>query len=100
MAKREVIWTKISEIQLQEILEFFTNRNKSGEYSRKLYKKLRAELKTVAKNPESGIKTKLDQIRGLIIKDYIIFYEILEDGILILKVWDCRQNPEKLNIPR
>ena len=100
MAKREIIWTKISEIQLQEILEFFLKRNKSGEYSRKLYKKFKTELKTVAKNPELGIKTRLDQIRGLIIEDYILFYEILDDRILILKVWDCRQNPERLNIPR
>ena len=100
MAKREVIWTKNSEIQLQEIFEYFTQKNKSGLYSRKLYKKFKTELKTAAKNPESGIKTKLDQIRGLIIEDYILFYEILEDRIIILKVWDCRQNPDKLNIPR
>ena len=100
MAKREVIWTKNSEIQLQEILGFFTKRNKSGLYSRKLYKKFKTELITVSKNPESGIKTKLDQIRGLIIEDYILFYEILDDLIIILKVWDCRQNPDKLNIPR
>jgi len=100
LAKREVIWTKNSEIQLQEILEFFTKRNKSGLYSRKLYKKFKTELITVSKNPELGIKTKLDQIRGLIIEDYILFYKILEDRIIILKVWDCRQNPDKLNIPR
>lgn len=100
MAKREVVWTKVSEIQLQEILEFFTNRNKSGAYSRKLYKKFKAELKIVSKNPEVGIKTKLNLIRGLIIEDYIIFYEILDDRIIILKVWDCRQNPDNLNIPR
>jgi len=100
MAKREIIWTKVSEIQLQEILEFFTKRNKSGLYSKKLYKEFKTEIKIAAKNPEFGIKTKLDQIRGLIIEDYIIFYEILEDRIMILKVWDCRQNPDKLNIPR
>ena len=100
MAKREVSWTKVSEIQLHEILEFFTKRNKSGQYSRKLYKKFKIEFKTAAINPESGIKTKLDQIRGLIIEDYIIFYEILDDKILILKVWDCRQDPGRLQIPR
>lgn len=72
MAKREIIRTKISEIQLQEILEFFTNRNKSSKYSRKLYKKIKAELQTVSKNPELGIKTKIDLIRGLIIDDYIL----------------------------
>ncbi len=100
MVKREVIWTKVSEIQLQEILEFYTKRNKSKIYARKLYKKFKTELLAAAKNPEIGIKTKLDQIRGLIIEEYILFYEILEDRILILKVWDCRQNPDKLNIPR
>jgi hypothetical protein len=26
--------------------------------------------------------------------------EIPENRIVILKVWDCRQNPDKLNIPR
>jgi len=100
MAKREVVWTKVSEIQLQEILEFFIQRNKSREYSGKLYRKFKAELKIAAKNPELGIATRLYKIRGLIIEDYILFYEILDDNILILKVWDCRQNPDKLNIPR
>jgi len=99
MAKREIIWTNISEIQLHEILDFYTNRNKSGAYSKKLYLKFKTELKTVATNPEVGIKTRLDQIRGIIIDDYILFYEILENKILILKVWDCRQNPDTLNIP-
>ncbi len=100
MAKHEIIWTKISEIQLQEILEYFTKRNKSVFYSGKLYKKITTELKTVAKNPELGINTKLDHIKGLIIDDYILFYEIFKDRIIILKVWDCRLNPDKLNISR
>ena len=100
MVGREVVWTKVSEIQLQGILEFYSKRNKSGLYSRKLYKKFKTELQAASKNPEIGIKRKLDQIRGLIIEDYILFYEILEDRIMILKVWDCRQNPDKQNIPR
>jgi hypothetical protein len=74
MAKGEIVWTNVSEIQLQEILEFFIQRNKSTQYSRKLYMKFKTELNTAAKNPEIGIKTKLDQIRGLIIEDYILFY--------------------------
>lgn len=100
MAKRAIVWTNVSAIQLKEILTYFTQRNKSGQYSRKLYKKFIAELKLAAKNPEIGIKTKLVKIRGLIIEDYILFYEIFEDRILILKVWDCRQNPENLIIQR
>ena len=100
MAIKEVVWTRSSEIQLQEILEFFNVRNKNAQYSRKLYKKFQSELKIAAQNPEIGIKTKLNGIRGLVVGDYILFYEILENEILILKVWDCKQNPEKLNIAR
>lgn len=100
MAKRAIVWTSVSEIQLKEILQFFTQRNKSGQYSRKLYNKFNAELKTAAKNPGLGIKTKLDLIRGLVVEDYILFYEILEDRIIVLKVWDCRQDPNNLIITR
>lgn len=100
MAKRTVIWTNVAQIQLQNILEFFAQRNRNVQYSRNLYKKFKTKLNAAAKNPELGVKTKLYQIRGLIVEEYILFYEILEDKILILKVWDCRQNPDDLNITR
>ena len=58
MVGREVVWTKVSEIQLQGILEFYSKRNKNGLYSRKLYKKFKTELQAVSKNPEIGIKNK------------------------------------------
>ncbi len=98
MAKRKVVWTQTAEIELQEILNFFLNRNRSNTYLLKLYRKFTAELKLVAKNPGIGIKTKLPAIRGLITDDYIIFYEILPDKIMVLQLWDCRQNPDKLTI--
>lgn len=100
MAKRKIDWTKNSQIQLKEILIYFKKRNKSSQYSQKLYSQFKEKLKVVAQNPELGIKTNLEKIRGLIVGDYILFYEILDDRILVLKVWDCRQNPEKLDIPR
>ena len=100
MVERNVIWTKLSEIQLQEILDYFNKRNKSVQYSKKLYKKFNIALNTVSKNPELGIKTKLNQIRGVIVDDYILFYEIFDNKILVLKIWDCRQNPDKLYISR
>ncbi len=98
MAKRKVVWTISAEIQLQSTLDFFINRNKSVNYSRKLYKNFLKVLKTAEKNPEIGIKTKIENVRGLIIDDYILFYEISETMILVLKIWDSRQNPEKLDI--
>ena len=100
MAKRKVVWTINSEFQLKDILEFYTIRNKSSNYSKKLYEKFKSELKTAASNPDIGVKTKLENIRGLIIHDYILFYEVLDDRIMVLKVWDCRQDPNKLDIER
>lgn len=100
MVKREVAWTKNAEIQLREILDFYTLRNKSGQYSQKLYRKFKSELNIIAQIPEIGINTKLNRIKGLIVSDYILFYEILEDKILVLKVWDTKQDPDKLNIAR
>jgi len=44
MAKREITWSKNSVIQLHEILEYYTLRNKSNSYSIKLYQKFKTEL--------------------------------------------------------
>jgi plasmid stabilization system protein ParE len=98
MVKRRVVWSRNSEIQLQQILTFFNERNKSDKYSQKLYKKFKKSLQIASKKPEIGVKTKIDAVKGLIVSDYILYYEILEDKIMVLKVWDCRQDPNKLNI--
>jgi plasmid stabilization system protein ParE len=100
MAKREVVWTRNSEIQLQEILEFYHIKNKSNLFSIKLYRKFKSELKIASQKPEIGVKTKIENIRGLIVDNYILYYEILKDKIMVLKIWGCRQNPDKLNIQR
>ena len=44
-----------------------------------------------------GKQTDVLNIRGLIIENYIVFYELLDTNIIILNIWDCRQNPENLN---
>lgn len=98
MAKRKIIWSKRSSIRLFEILEFYTNRNKSPRYSAKLYKRFIKELSLLNKHPDIGIKTDFENIRGLIIEDFIIFYEISSENIVVHTIWDCRQNPENLKI--
>jgi hypothetical protein len=100
MAKREITWSKNSVIQLHEILEYYTLRNKSNSYSIKLYQKFKTELSKTFKNPEIGIKTKLANIRGLVVSNYILYYEIHNDKIIVLKIWDCRQDPNKLKFDK
>jgi plasmid stabilization system protein ParE len=98
MEKRKIIWSQRATIKLFEILDFYTNRNKSKSYSAKLYKRFTKELNLLRKQPELGRTTDDESVRGLIIEEFILFYEITEDRIIVHTVWDCRQNPEDLRI--
>jgi plasmid stabilization system protein ParE len=98
MAGRKIIWSNRAKIKLHAILDFYAQRNKSKVYSAKLYSKFNKEIKLLAKYPDLGIKTQLEFVRGLIIEDYIIYYEYLDESILIHTIWDCRQDPNALVI--
>lgn len=96
MAERKLIWSKNAVVQLHEVLIYFNKRNKSNLYSIKLYKRFSTELDKLLSNPELGVKTKFEHIRGLIVNNYILYYEISDSYITVLKIWDSRQNPNKL----
>ena len=98
MGRRKIIWSHKAEIKLFKILEFYAERNKSKTYPIKLYQRLNKELKTLLKQPDIGLKTEIESVRGLIVDDYILFYEYDNEKIAVHSVWDCRQNPEDLII--
>lgn len=79
-------------------MEFYAQRNKSKTYSLKLYKKLIKEILILKKQPEIGIKTEIEPVRGLIIENFIVFYEFNQNQIIIHTLWDNRQNPDNLKI--
>ena len=97
MVKRKIIWTLKAKNQLFSILEYFAKRNKSKTYSLKLHKKIKSEILITLKQPNIGKQTDVLNIRGLLIENYIVFYELLDTNIIILNIWDCRQNPENLS---
>jgi hypothetical protein len=79
-------------------MEFYAQRNKSKTYSVKLYQRFKKELTILIKQPEIGIKTEIESVLGLIVDDYILFYEFDSERIIVLTLWDCRQNPDDLRI--
>jgi toxin YoeB len=81
---------------LKTIFEYYNFRNKSKIYSLKLNTLIQTELKALLNQTNIGKKTDLINVRGLLIENYFIFYEINEIHILILSVWDTRQNPKRL----
>ncbi|HAN19282.1 MAG: hypothetical protein A2X13_01275 [Bacteroidetes bacterium GWC2_33_15] len=98
MAKRKIVWSHKANIKLFKILDYYSERNKSTTYSKKLYKKFKKELSILLKQPEIGINTDLESVRGLIIDEYILFYEVASEFIIVHTVWDCNQNPDDLKI--
>jgi plasmid stabilization system protein ParE len=98
MAKRKIVWSHVAKIKLYEILEYFADRNKSAAYSKKLYQRFNKELSLLNKHPELGMKTEIESVKGLIVGDYIIFYEATEEKIIVHTLWDSRQNPDDMKI--
>jgi len=94
MAQRKIIWSRRATIKLYSILEFYILRNKSKTYSTKLYTKINKEVKLLQNNPELGIKTTEESIRGLIVESYIVYYQVTGNEIVIHSIWDSRQNPD------
>jgi plasmid stabilization system protein ParE len=94
MAKRKIVWSNRAKQRLYEILEFYIERNKSKTYSVKLYRLLNKEVKLLLKYPELGLRTTDPSVRGLIINEYIVYYEVTFDKIIIHTIWDCRQDPD------
>lgn len=96
MAARRIVWSTTAKLQLKAIFEYFNFRNKSKLYSLKLNTLIQTELKILVLQPKIGKKTDSINVRGLLIENYYFFYEINETDIIILCVWDTRQNPERL----
>ncbi len=98
MVKRKIEWSSQAKTDLSNILEFFYIRNGSKTYSRKLNLKLRKAIRLLSRHPLLGIQSDVENIRALVEGDYAIFYQLTQETIRIITIWDCRQNPDNLTI--
>jgi len=97
MAKR-VIWSGNANRIFTKMLEFYIERNGSKTYSRRLNNEIFTLITILSKQPFLGIKTDNEGVRVFIKGHFRIFYQIDNEILIIHLVWDCRQNPESLNI--
>jgi plasmid stabilization system protein ParE len=98
MVKRKIIWSPRAKSALIGILDYYFKRNGSKTYSNKLNASLRSAIRLLENHPELGVKSDIRNVRVLIHGDYAIFYEISEESIVLITIWDSRQNPQKLDI--
>ncbi len=98
MAERKIEWSVDARKDLLDILEFYIERNGSKTYSIKLNGLINKSIKLISKNPTIGTKTDYESVRALITGGYQIIYEIFDQIILIVMIWDCRRNPDDKKI--
>ena len=96
MAERKIIWSSRAKIDLFEILDYYYKRNGTKTYSRKLNSVIRKSIKLLKKYPFIGFRTDIQFVRTLITGHFCIFYEVSNEAIEIITIWDSRQNPENL----
>jgi plasmid stabilization system protein ParE len=95
MAKLKIRWSIEAKQDLFDILEYYILRNGNPIYSKKLNTILLKNIHNLSIHPYLGKLTEFPTVRILIKDDYEIIYEVLDELILMIMIFDCRQNPEK-----
>ena len=100
MVKFKIDWSAEALLDLKDILDFYLKQNRTATYSVHLNSELNKSINLISNNPLIGINTNYDSVRTFIKGDYEIIYEIYEQSILIIMIWDCRRDPEGKIIAR
>jgi len=95
---RQVVWTEKAQNDRIAIFTYWNNRNKSVIFSKKLNELIKVSLQIIRKYPMLGTATLKENVRVKVLRDYLIIYEITEKEIIVLTIWDSRQNPNDLMI--
>ena len=96
MAKRVIVWTKTAAKQRREILEYWTQRNKSTSYAEKLIRSTAARIKVILSLPESYKLTDHPETRISAMGHFSILYKLTDEQLIVTAFWDNRQDPKKL----
>ncbi|MDQ3021769.1 MAG: type II toxin-antitoxin system RelE/ParE family toxin [Bacteroidota bacterium] len=98
MVRKKIDWSIEFKEILEEILEFYIERNGNQRYSKSLLKQIKKSISLIANNNFIGKLTEEYNVRVIFKDNYAIFYEIKEKVVEIQLVWDTRRNPKDLQI--
>ena len=93
MAK-QVIWSKLAHQDRISILEYWTKRNLSNIYSKRLNQVFENTADLISNHPKIGKRTEIPDVRIKIVRDYFVTYRETDTSIEILTIWDYRQDPD------
>ena len=93
---RQINWGRFAQQDRLHILYYWHEHNKSKTFSKRLNSLFNEGLNLVGKYPKIGNPEDKPNIRIKIVREYFLVYEILEDKIIVLRIWDSRRNPKYL----
>jgi len=96
----KILWTDFALSQLEDIYDFYKYKA-SPRTAKKIVKSLIEESISLESNPLIGVKEPLlsarqFEYRFIVKKNYKIIYRFVENLITVVSVFDCRQNPKKI----
>ncbi len=96
----KILWSDTSLAQLQEIFDYY-NYKAGITVAKKIVKGIVKKSLLLESNPLIGVKESLladraFEYRFIIEKKYKIIYRFSDNIVRVVSVFDCRQNPQKL----
>jgi toxin YoeB len=93
---RQIVWTPPAEKDRKDILAYWLNRNGSPTYSLKLFERFQAATRKLLAHPFIGRPSDIEGVRVLAVGEYLLFYEVFADSIVVHHIWDGRRDLKKL----
>lgn len=95
MAEREIEWSLRSLKDKIDIFNYWTNRNKSTLYAKKLNLLFNEAMALTAIFPNAGVRTNKRDVKITFVTDFALVYRVSHSKLEVITVWDTRRNPTK-----
>ena len=96
--KTRILWSRLAELDLDSAHAFLAER--SPEAARRLAEDILTAVNALSRQPELGVVARdllpAGRYRHLVIGRYRLIYRLADKRILLLRVWDTRQDPSRL----
>lgn len=93
---RKLIWDIQAAIQWQDILDYWRFRHVPPERISRYWERMAHQLNQLCRFPNLGFRHRAKGIHSIRFKSLRIYYEIRQDAVIILGIWDTRRNPDDL----
>lgn len=95
-----IVWTDFAIENLKDIFDYYSARA-NKKIAVKILKQILKSTKQLEDNPELGqIEFHLERLkqnhRYLVSGNYKVIYKVFENQIIIIDIFDTRQNPKKI----